>query len=116
PTEVYGWLYLVDKFGEERFSEDDEQLAVTLATQLAVSYENIKLYHELKCREVKLQQEIVWRKQVEERIREQAELLDKAHEAIIVRDLDDRILYCNERTLRLYGLSGVVDEPDELKT
>lgn len=68
PTKVYGWLYLVDKVGAEGFSEDDEQLAVTFATQLAVSYENIKLYHELKCREARLQEEIAWRKRIEEEI------------------------------------------------
>ena len=36
-------------------------------------------------------------------IREQASLLDKAHDAIIVRDLDGRITYWNQGAERLYG-------------
>jgi len=39
------------------------------------------------------------------RIRHQASLLDKAQDAIIVRDLDHRILYWNKSAERLYGWS-----------
>jgi PAS domain S-box-containing protein len=59
-------------------------------------------------------EDITERKKAEEKIGEQAELLNKAQDAIIVRDLEDHILFCNERTLRLYGLEGVVDEPGDL--
>jgi PAS domain S-box-containing protein len=38
-----------------------------------------------------------------ERIQEQAELLDRANDAIMVRDLTDRILYWNRGAERLYG-------------
>jgi PAS domain S-box-containing protein len=37
------------------------------------------------------------------RIREQAALLDKAHDAILVRSLDNRILFWNKGAERLYG-------------
>ena len=43
------------------------------------------------------------RKQAEEILREQATLLDKAQDAIIVHDLNDRILYWNHSAERLYG-------------
>jgi PAS domain S-box-containing protein len=39
----------------------------------------------------------------EQRIRSQAALLDQAHDAILVRDLDDRIIYWNKRAEQLYG-------------
>jgi len=42
----------------------------------------------------------------EEKVREQAALLDKARDAIIVRDLDHRIVYWNEGATRLYGWSA----------
>lgn len=42
----------------------------------------------------------------ETRIREQAELLDKARDAIIVRDLDYRITYWNRSAAQLYGWSA----------
>ena len=41
------------------------------------------------------------------RIRHQASLLDKAQDAIIVRDLEHRIIYWNKSAERLYGWSQV---------
>lgn len=43
------------------------------------------------------------RKRHEERIREQASLLDKVHEGIMVRDLDDRILFWNRGAEMIFG-------------
>ena len=76
-TQVYGWLYLTDKIGAEEFSEADERLAVTLSTQVAVAYENARLYTEAQRHAAELQQEIAERKQAEEErarmlVREQA--------------------------------------------
>lgn len=48
-------------------------------------------------------QELALRKQAEEKIREQAALLDLAQDAILVRDLTDRVLYWNKSAERLYG-------------
>jgi PAS domain S-box-containing protein len=45
-------------------------------------------------------------KQAEERLREQATLLDKAQDAILVRDLEHRILFWNKSAERLYGWSA----------
>jgi two-component system, cell cycle sensor histidine kinase and response regulator CckA len=47
--------------------------------------------------------DITERKRAEERIREQAALLDKARDAIIVRGLDMTILYWNKGAERVYG-------------
>lgn len=46
------------------------------------------------------------RKQAEEKIREQAALLDKARDAIIVADLKERIVYWNQSAERIYGWSA----------
>lgn len=43
------------------------------------------------------------RRRTEERLAEQAELIEKAQDAIMVRDLQGRVLYLNERAERLYG-------------
>jgi PAS domain S-box-containing protein len=43
------------------------------------------------------------RKEAEQRIAEQATLLDIAHEAILVKDLEDRIIYWNKGAERTYG-------------
>lgn len=47
--------------------------------------------------------DITERKRAEEQLREQAEFLDGASDAIIVRDLQDRIVYWNRGAERLYG-------------
>ncbi|HXR05123.1 MAG TPA: PAS domain S-box protein [Verrucomicrobiae bacterium] len=46
------------------------------------------------------------RKQAEEKIREQAALLDKAQDAIIVLDLEDCVVYWNKSAERIYGWSA----------
>ncbi|VVB90251.1 Methanogenesis regulatory histidine kinase FilI [uncultured archaeon] len=46
---------------------------------------------------------ITQHKLAEEQIREQASLLDKAHDAIVVRDLKNRFIYWNKGAERLYG-------------
>lgn len=48
-------------------------------------------------------QDVTERKKAEEKIREQANLLDIAQDAIIVRDLEDRIIYWNQSAERIYG-------------
>jgi signal transduction histidine kinase/CheY-like chemotaxis protein len=77
PAHAYGWLYLSNKLDAEEFSEADERLAVTLATQVSASYENARLYTEAQRHAAELQQEVAERKQAEEErarllIREQA--------------------------------------------
>jgi PAS domain S-box-containing protein len=50
-----------------------------------------------------IKQDVTVRKESERRIREQAELLDKANEAIVVVDLDHRITFWNHGAERLLG-------------
>ncbi|HKS28706.1 MAG TPA: PAS domain S-box protein [Pyrinomonadaceae bacterium] len=52
---------------------------------------------------IAIRYDITERKRYEERIREQAALLDKARDAIIVRDLEGRVLYWNMGAERIYG-------------
>ena len=57
----------------------------------------------LRATNERLLAEIEDRKRAEAQVREQASLLDIAHDAISVRDLDDRIVYWNRGAERLYG-------------
>ena len=52
---------------------------------------------------VAIRSDITNRKFAEERIRQQASLLDKAQDAILVCDLNHRILYWNKGAERIYG-------------
>ena len=74
---VQGWLYLANKTGAEEFSEADERLAVTLTSQVAVAYENARLYAESQRHALTLEAEVAERKQAEQErakmlVREQA--------------------------------------------
>ena len=71
-TGVRGWLYLINKLDADDFTEADERLAATLATQVAVAFENAVLYSEAQRHASELQLEITERKQAEE---ERAKLL-----------------------------------------
>lgn len=77
PLGVSGWVYLLNKTDDEDFSEADERLAATLATQVAVAYENARLYTEAQNHATELRLEVAERKQAEEEraqmlVREQA--------------------------------------------
>lgn len=51
-------------------------------------------------------QEISQRKEAEQQIRDQANLLNLAHDAIVVRDMDDTIRYWNRSAERLHGIAS----------
>ena len=63
---------------------------------------------------VAIRHDITQLKLAEEQIRQQADLLDKSQDAILVRDMDDRIIYWNKSAERLYGWQ--VDEVIGKKT
>src|SRR6185369_15181365 len=52
---------------------------------------------------VAIRSDITERKRAEEQIREQAELLDQAQDAILVRDLEQNILFWNKGAEKIYG-------------
>jgi two-component system cell cycle sensor histidine kinase/response regulator CckA len=52
---------------------------------------------------VSIRNDITERKRAEEQLREQATLLDNAQDAIIVRDLNDNVLFWNKSAERIYG-------------
>ncbi|MDQ3755638.1 MAG: response regulator, partial [Acidobacteriota bacterium] len=77
---VFGWMYLTDKLDAAEFSDADERLVGTLATQVAVAYENARLYTEAQRHAQELRQEVAERKQAEEE-RAQLLILEKAARA-----------------------------------
>jgi PAS domain S-box-containing protein len=61
----YGVLYLTNKLGAAEFAAEDEHVVTTIASQLAVAYENAQRYDALQRHAAELDQEIAERRQVE---------------------------------------------------
>lgn len=76
----------------------ETELLQRLATQVAIAIQQSQLYQQA-------QLEIAERKWAEEKIREQAALLDVTRDAVLVRDLAHSILLWNKGAERLYGWS-----------
>ena len=71
PTGLYGRLYLTEKIGASEFSREDEYMAVALASQVAVAYENAYRYDEIQRHAASLQIEMTERKKAEAKIENQ---------------------------------------------
>jgi signal transduction histidine kinase/DNA-binding response OmpR family regulator len=84
---VSGWFYLLNKSDGEDFTEADERLAATLATQVGVAYESARLYTEAQEHATELGLEMAVRKQAEE---ERARLLVREQAARAEAELANR--------------------------
>jgi signal transduction histidine kinase/DNA-binding response OmpR family regulator len=62
---VCGWLAFANKLGRNEFDEEEERIALSLASQLAVTYENARLYEQLSRHAAELQQQIAGRERAE---------------------------------------------------
>ncbi|MEX2381827.1 MAG: GAF domain-containing protein [Opitutales bacterium] len=90
-SRVVGVLVLFS--GEPGYFYDDEiELLVAISENVSFAIDAIRSEED--------------RRRADEKVREQAALLDKAQDAILVRDLEHRILYWNKSAARLYGWSA----------
>lgn len=53
-----GWMYVAERLGLDEFTVDDERIALTLASQLALAWENIVLHEDLEQRVVRRTREL----------------------------------------------------------
>jgi diguanylate cyclase (GGDEF)-like protein/PAS domain S-box-containing protein len=83
---VHGWLYLVDKLGADEFSEVDERVAVTVAAQISVAYENLLLYDEIRRHHAQLQLDMNARIRLDEDLRRFRLAMDATADAIFLVD------------------------------
>ena len=84
--------------GEYRFLRKDGSYAHVLDRSYIIRNKNGQAV-----RMVGAMTDLTRRKQAEDRMAEQAALLDIAHEAILVKDLEGRIIYWNKGAERVYG-------------
>ena len=67
---VIGWVYFADKLGADEFNDEDARIAATMASQLAVRYENVSLYHLIQRHAAQLQLEVSERRRAETEVRD----------------------------------------------
>lgn len=84
-----------------------QQLANALTEKWRLAFESRLLLGDLdrlvQQRTADLQQEIEERRKLEDKFRDQASLLDKARDAILVQDMEGQITYWNKSAELLYG-------------
>jgi PAS domain S-box-containing protein len=97
---TYGWLGLGNKLGADEFGAGDERLLTTLAAQLAVGYENSRLFEELKQRAEELEHEVVERRHAAEKYRM---VVEQASDGIAIADERGDCLEVNARLLEMLG-------------
>jgi two-component system sensor kinase len=85
------------------FGEDEKRLADFIATLAGAALENAEGFAELQRLNEALELRIEQYKRAKRKIEEQAALLDKSRDAILVQDLEDTILFWNQSAERLYG-------------
>jgi signal transduction histidine kinase/DNA-binding response OmpR family regulator len=101
---VYGWLSLANRIGTDAFSEEDERLAVTLAGQASIAYENLEFHTQLQRQAAELEQEVAEHKRARTALEESIRL--SALEAEVVRalnhgkDLRDTLQQCAAAMVR----------------
>ena len=100
PEQAYGWFYVVDKPVDAEFTEVDEQIATTLAAQLAVTYQSVRLYDDIQRHAAKLELEVYHRKQAEERF---YLTIQAAPTGMLMTDSTGRIVLVNSKIAEMFG-------------
>jgi PAS domain S-box-containing protein len=93
---LWGLLIAHHCTAARQWQSQEITLLQRLATHVGIASQQSQLFADL-------QTQLAERELVEQKIQEQAALLDIATDAIFVRDLDHRILYWNRGAERLYG-------------
>ncbi len=91
-----GDLYLTDKIGAPEFTAEDQQVIELLATHAGIAIHNAQLYAREQHAHQLLQEQTA-------KLREQAQLIELAHDAILVRDLESRVVQWNGGAVETYG-------------
>lgn len=108
PARLYGLLGFAEKADRDAFSAEDEGLAATMATQLALAYENAKRHEEIEQHAAELEVEVIERRRAETTARESEErlrqLAENIREVFWLLDMEsDRLLFVSSAYKTIWG-------------
>jgi PAS domain S-box-containing protein len=109
-SQLHGWMFFADKLGASGFNVDDERVAVSMAAQLAVVYENTLLYETIQRHAAQLQVTIAERDRASEALRESErrfrQLTESIREIFFLSDHKlTEILYVSPAYADISGMS-----------
>ena len=109
---VHGWIYVADKLMSEEFTEQDSQILMTLAAQVALSYENSVCLDAIRGHARLLEAEIEERQRAEDRFRV---LVETSPTGILICDENGHIVEANAQALHMlgYARAELLGEPVE---
>jgi diguanylate cyclase (GGDEF)-like protein/PAS domain S-box-containing protein len=113
--EAHGWLYFANTAPGKPFIAEDERIAGTLGTMLALLYEHVMLYDTVQRHAARLQIEVSGRKQAEAAVRESEakfrELIEHASDGVFVTDPQGDFKLVNRRFCEMLAY----EEPELLR-
>jgi len=105
--QAHGWLYFANTASGKPFSVEDERVAGTLGSMLALLHEHVMLYDTVQRHSAKLQIEMTGRKQAETAARNSEakfrELIEQASDGIFVTDAQGNFKLVNPRFCEMLG-------------
>ena len=110
PSRRYGWLYLADKQGADRFSDIDEEVLMAVAAQIGVAYENLMLFERLQHNLVQIEREGDARALMADQLQQSEtrfrQLAENIHEVFFLKDAGNtQMLYISPAYERIWGHS-----------
>lgn len=93
-----GALTFISAESGRRYTEEDLALAEEVGRRAGLAVDNARLFRAA-------QEEIAARRQAEETLQRQAQLLDLAHDTIFTHDMQNRISFWNPAAEQMYGWS-----------
>jgi PAS domain S-box-containing protein len=84
--QAYGWVSLMNRSGAPEYSLEDERIALTIAAQAALAYENVLLFEKFRASERRFRT-----------------LVENSADGILILDRDATILYASPAITRILG-------------
>jgi diguanylate cyclase (GGDEF)-like protein/PAS domain S-box-containing protein len=107
---LYGWLYFAGKRNCAGFSETDAQTAATLASQLAVAYDNMNVYQMMQRHAAQLQLDASAGREADAALRASEAryraIIESAPDAIVTADEALNLLYFNHAAVAMFGYTA----------